>query len=218
MNKGAMTIAEGHPDFLTDADIIFNNGRDKKLFVLRTTRDEIGVWKAKHDVPISPFKVTSSGPQKWAAKIDKDYWVFGIDATKSDDIFAAVKIGMNCYQATASDLIREIYVKNLNTEDELNLSRELLVKENRKLYESVCKAITQAAKLLGVQGMLNFYIFSNKKNYKIPVDELHGGLKDGGAESVEVDTVSHKFSVGSNNGKEIFENLISHLHLAKLSI
>lgn len=31
--NGALTIAEGSPAYKTDADIIFNNGRDKKEFV-----------------------------------------------------------------------------------------------------------------------------------------------------------------------------------------
>lgn len=218
-SKGALTIAEGHPDFLTDADIIFNNGRDKKDFVLRTTLDDIEVWKVKHKISISPFKAGSTAPQKWVARIEKDYWVFGIDARKSDDIFAAVKIGMTCYNAKASDLIREIYVKNLNIENESHcVNRELLVEENKKLYQGVCSAIMQAAKLLGVQGALNFYIFSNNKNHKLPKDELHSALRYGGAASVETDIATHKFSVGSNDGNRVFENLLSHMHLAKLNV
>ena len=77
-----MTLAEGHPDFRTDADIMFNNGRDKRKFVLRTTRDDIAIWKNKHHVSLSGFKVKSVSPHKWAALIEKDYWVFGVDATK----------------------------------------------------------------------------------------------------------------------------------------
>lgn len=216
--KGALTIAEGHPDFVTDADIMFNNGRDKKDFVLRTTRDEIGVWKSKHGVSIAGFKSKGVAPQKWAARIEKDYWVFGIDATKSDDIFAAVKIGMACYNAKASDLISDIYVKNLNIENEQQVGRDVLVKANQNLYEGVCKAITRAAKLLGVHGVVNFYVFSNVKNFKIPQQNLHEALKNGGADSVETDITPHKFSVGSNDGKRVFENLISHMHLAKFTV
>jgi len=216
--KGALTVAEGHPAFITDADIIFNNGRDKKDFVLRTTRDDIGIWKTKHGVSMSPFKTSNGGSQKWVARIDKDYWVFGIDATKADDIFAAVKIGMNCYDARASDLIKDVYVKNLNIENESQIDRTLLVKENKKLYENVCKAILQAAKLLGVQGQLNFFVFSNNKNPKLPKDELHAALVSGGADSVETDSHPYKFDVGSNDGRRVFKDLISHLHLATLKV
>lgn len=216
--KGALTIAEGHPDFKTDADIVFNNGRDKKDFILRTTCDDIGVWKSKHGVSISAFKAKGVAPQKWAAKIENDYWVFGIDATKADDIFAAVKIGMACYDAKASDLISDIYLKNLNIENDNQIGVDVRIKANQKLYEGVCKAITQAAKLLGVQVIVNFYVFSNIKNFKIPKENLHEALKNGGADSVETDNTSHKFSVGSNDGKRVFENLISHMHLAKFKI
>lgn len=216
--KGALTVAEGHPDFITDADIIFNNGRDKKDFVLRTTRDEIGVWKAKHGVPISPSKSNIGGTQKWVARVDKDFWVFGVDATKSNDIVAAVKIGVDCYGARASDIIRDIYVKNLNIENESNCDRNLLVKENKKLYEDVCKSILQAAKILGVQGQLNFYVFSNNKNPKIPKDDLRTALLAGGADTVASDTHSYKFDVGSNDGTRVFKDLISHMHLATLKV
>lgn len=216
--KGALTLAEGNPAFRADADIIFNNGKDKKDFVLRTTFDDIGVWKAKHGVSISPFKAGNVGAQKWIALIEKDYWVFGIDATNANDIFTAVKIGMSFYKAKASDLLSDIYIKNLNIENEQQLLRELLVKANQKLYENVCKAIVQAAKLLGVNGILNFYVFSNNKNFKIPKDDLHTALKEGGADSVETNPHPYKFSVGSNDGKRVFENLISHMHLAKFKV
>lgn len=218
-SKGALTIAEGNPKYLTDADIIFGNGRDKREFVLRTTLDDIEVWKVKYQVPISPFKAGGTAPQKWVARIENDYWVFGVDATKADDIFSAVKIGMTCYNAKASDLIRDIYVKNLNIENESHfVNRDLLVKENQKLYQDVCAAIIQAAKLLGVQNTLNFYIFSNNKNFKIPKDDLHTALREGGATSIATDDVVHQFDVGSNDGMRTFKNLISHMHLAKLNV
>ena len=95
--KGAMTLAEGHPDFKTDADIIFKADREKRDFILRTTKDDIGLWKTKHGVNISGFKAKNIIPPKWSAKIDNEYWVFCIDATKTNDIVAAVKIGMGVY-------------------------------------------------------------------------------------------------------------------------
>lgn len=124
---------------------------------------------------------------------------------------------MSCYNASASDLISDIYVKNLNTENEGNI-RDALVRANQKLYEDVCKAITQAGKLLGVQGTVNFYVFSNNKNFKIPKQNLHMALRDGGAASVETVNTPYKYSVGSNDGRRVFEGLISHLHLAKFKL
>lgn len=217
--NGAMTLAESRPEYKTDADVVFNNGRDVRDFVLRTTMDNISVWKAKHGVSISGFRVKEISPQKWAARIGKDYWVFGVDATKAEDICAAVKIGMKCYSTTAQDLISNIYVRNLNAEHENTLGRDALVRANQKLYESVCKVIVEAARLLGVQGIINFYIFSNSKNYKIPIENLHMALRDGGANSVSTDDeTKYKFDVMSNDGRQIFKDLISHMHLAKFQI
>ncbi len=67
--KGAMTLAEGHPDFRTDVDIMFRHGKDKKDFVLRTTKDEMGRWKTKHGTGMAGFKVQDISSQKWAAEI-----------------------------------------------------------------------------------------------------------------------------------------------------
>lgn len=166
--KGGMTLAEGHPSYKTDVDIMFGNGHDKKDFVLRTTKDDIGVWKTKHGVAMAGFKPKGVAPEKWAAQIDNDYWVYGVDATKATDIFAAVKIGMACYKVSAAKLLADIYVKNLNTELENDMGREALIRANQKLYEGMGKAIRYAAKLLGVSGIINLHVFSNKNNYKLP--------------------------------------------------
>lgn len=217
-SKGAVTIAEGSPDYKTDVDIAFNNVKDKKSFVLRTTMDSIGLWRTKHGVSKSGFKVNDITPQKWAARIDRDCWVFGVDCTKAEDIVAAVKIGMKFYDATASDLISDIYVKNLNIEDEANFKGKARIMANQSLYEGVCRAIVEAGKRLGVSHAINFYVFSNKKNPKIPKDNLHMALRDGGAESVGMDGIGkYKYSVASNDGRQVFENLITHLHLAKIT-
>ena len=134
-------------------------------------------------------------------------------------IFAAVKIGMACYKIGAAELLSDIYVKNLNTDQENEMGRQALIKANQKLYESVAKAIREAARLLGVSGIINLHVFSNKKNYKIPKDDLHIALRDGGADSVEMDeTTKFKYDVQSNDGEQFFENMITHLHLAKFKV
>ncbi|WP_157496543.1 hypothetical protein [Hahella ganghwensis] len=116
--NGAVALAEGNPDFKVEVNLVFNNERVKKDFVLRTTLDQLSVWKAKHSVPASPFRAKHKEVTKEAAFIDNEVWVFGIDATKSTDICAAVQIGMHCYKAKADELLGNIYVKNLNAERE----------------------------------------------------------------------------------------------------
>lgn len=217
--KSALTLAEGSPSYKTDVNVVFRNERDKKDFVLRTTLDEIGIWRTKHGVAMSGFKVKGISPNKWAAVIEKEYWVFGINCTKAEDIVAAVKIGMQAYNVKAGDLLSSIYIKNLNVEHENQMTPEVRIKENQKLYEGVCGAVIQAAKLLGVQGSIDFHVFSNKKNHKIPKENLHMALRNGGAETVETDEkTKYIYSVASNDGKEVFDGLISHLHLAKIKV
>jgi hypothetical protein len=217
--RGAMTLAEGRPNFRTDVDIAFGGDRESKDFVLRTTFDDIAVWKAKHDVSISGFRAKEISPQKWAAQIERDYWVFGIDATSAEDICAAVKIGMLCYSADAKDLLSNIYVRNLNAENENAMARDALVRANQKLYEGTCRAITGVAAMLGIIGEINFFVFSNNRNPKIPKDNLHMALRDGGATSIETDESNqYKYNVASNDGRQVFQNLISHMHLAKFRV
>lgn len=217
--KPAFTSAEGSPSYKTDVAVVFRSERDKKDFVLRTSLDEIGVWKTKHGVAMSGFKAKAIAPNKWAAVIDKEYWVFGVDCTKAEDIVAAVKIGMKAYKVAASDLLSSIYIKNLNVEHEHQMTPGVRVQQNQKLYEAVCSALVQAAKVLGVNGTLDLHVFSNKKNPKIPKENLHMALRDGGAESVETDEkTKYVYSVASNDGKEVFDGLISHLHLAKIKV
>lgn len=217
--KGAMTLAEGHPKHRTDVDIMFRNGKDTKHMVLRTTKDEFAMWKTKHHVAMAGFRPKNVAPQKWAARIDNDYWVFGVDGTKAVDIFAAVKIGMDCYRVSAVHLLSEIYVKNLNADMENDMGREALIRANQKLYEGVGRAIKEAAKLLGVNGIINLHVFSNKKNHKIPAENLQMALRDGGADSVETDEeTKFRYDSQSNDGQRVFSNLITHMHLAKFRV
>lgn len=216
--KGALSLAECRPEYKVDCTLILNNGRDKKDFILRTSFDPVGVWKAKNaETPISPFQGKVNLTSKEAAIIEGDAWVFGIDATKSHDIFAAVKIGMDHYKARANDIIGDVYVKNLNTDYQDSLSKHDLIIENKKLYSGVCKAVLDAAKLLGVQGVINFYVVSSNINQKIPIQDLHEALEEGGAEKVETDNITYKMWSGSNNGKQA-AIIKQNLHLASLKI
>lgn len=126
---------------------------------------------------------------------------------------------MQTYNVPAGDLLSSIYIKNLNVEHEHQMAPSVRVKQNQKLYEGVCSALTRAAKVLGVHGSIDLHVFSNKKNPKIPEENLHMALRDGGAESVETDEKTmYIYTVASNDGKEVFEGLVSHLHLAKLKV
>ena len=85
-SQGAMSIAEGNLDYKTDVNLILDGGQKIKKYVLRTTLDSIGVWKAKYPKNASPFTEVINGVTKDAAIIDKGVWVFGIDASNSSDI------------------------------------------------------------------------------------------------------------------------------------
>lgn len=121
-----------------DCTLILNNRQDKKDFILRTSFDSIGVWKSKNgDVSISPFVGKFALTTKEAAIIDGDVWVFGINAISAQDIFTAVKIGMDYYNARPNDIIGDVYVKNLNIENQDAFSKSDLIIENKKLYSGV---------------------------------------------------------------------------------
>jgi hypothetical protein len=133
--KGAMTLGEGKYDYRVDVDIIFNNGFNKKDFVLRTCLDQYSVWKAKHSKGSSPFKAFIKGAMREASIVDREVWVFGINATNTHDIVSAVNIGTNYFKVNPEDIIGDIYVKNLNTEFESGMNHQVLVEANKSLYE-----------------------------------------------------------------------------------
>ncbi|MGL6160200.1 hypothetical protein [Microbulbifer sp.] len=215
--KGAMTFAEGLYDYKVDVDLIFNNEKDKKDFVLRTCLDQYSVWKAKYAKGASPFKAFIKGTMREAAIIDREVWVFGVDATNPHDIVAAVNIGTDYFKVRPDDIIGDVYVKNLNSECDRGVLGQTLVEANKSLYEKTCSAIMEAARVLGCSKPLSFWVYSNNKNPKINQEALHGALKKGGASSVETDKAKHSYWVGSNDGSQE-RKMKSNLHLAKLNI
>lgn len=217
MLKGALSLAECIPAYKVDCTLILHNSRQKRDFILRTTLDSLSVWKTKNQIPISPYREAIGTITKDAALIDGDLWVFGVDATKPDDIFTAVKIGMAHHQVKASDIIGDVYVKNLNTEHESDMSLQALVLANKKLYSGVCSAVFNAAKLLGVQGVINFFVISSNINHKIPKDELHQALRDGGADKIETDEKIHLIKSSSNDGNKAIM-IKQNVHLATFKI
>jgi hypothetical protein len=130
-----------------------------------------------------------------------------------------VSIAKNYFRVAASDIIGNVYIKNINAERENEMEQQALVRANKKLYSSVTHALVDAARKLGVSGIINFWIFSNNVNSKIKKQDLHDTLlKEGKAESVTTDEkAKHIFMVGSNDGTT--ENRFkTNLHLAKLKI
>lgn len=155
-SKGAMSIAEGNFDYRTDVNLVLDGGKKIKKYVLRTTLDSIGVWKAKYPKSSSPFTEVIDGVTKYAAVVDKEVWVFDIDATSSSDIFTAVSIAKQHFQISAKELISDVYVKNLNAERENEMELQALMRANKTLYARVCSALVDAARKLGVGGDVNF--------------------------------------------------------------
>ncbi len=217
MLKGALSLAECVPAYKVDCTLILHNSRQKRDFVLRTTLDSISVWKIKNQVSVSPYRETIGAVTKDAAIIEGDLWVFGVDATKPDDIFTAVKIGMAHHKVKASDIIGDVYVKNLNAEHESEMSLQALVLANKKLYSDVCSAVFGAAKLLGVQGVINFFVISSNINHKIPKDDLHQALRDGGASRIDTDDKIHLIKSSSNSGDKAVM-IKQNVHLATFKI
>jgi hypothetical protein len=214
--KGALTIAEGDSQYKVDVSLAFGGSRTEKRFVLRTSLDQLGIWKAKYvKTNMSPFDAKLKVIVKEAAIIDKEVWVFGIDATKSQDIVTALEIATRWYKVSADKILSDIYVKNLNAELENTMGDQALVAANKKLYSGICSALIEAAQMLGVKNVLNLWVISSNKNHKIPAEDLHNALREGGADLVETDTFAHQYVSGSNDGL-LRRSFKTNLHLAKL--
>ena len=215
---GAFTVAEGNYLYKTDVSLAFGGNKNQKDYILRTSLDQLGVWKAKYvKTNISPFDAQLKTIVKEAAIIDKEVWVFGIDSTKPQDIVSAIEIATRWYKVSADKILTDVYIKNLNVEHENTMGSQALVTANKKLYSGVCGALLEAARRLNIRGSLNLWVISSNINQKIPKDELHESLKSGGASSVEVDTYPHSHMSGSNDGKRR-AMIKTNLHLAKLLI
>lgn len=216
LQNGATTLGEGQYEFKTDVNLIFGNQRVGRTHVLRTSAYSMSVWKTRNPgVGLSPFKDRTSSVTKEASIIDKEVWVFGINATSAQDIVNAVKLASRYYNTKPSDILNDIYAKNLNVDLESDMANEILIRANKDLYSGVCRALIDAAKLLGVSNQLNFYVFSKSNNSKIPQPDLVGALKAGGANSVATDHHQPRVSVGNNLGTRSMKQL-TNFHLAKL--
>ena len=213
--SGATTIAEGDVKYKTDASLIIG-GRNERSCVLRTTLDTMDIWKSKYvKTPRSPFEAKIKTVTKEAAIIDGEVWVFNINATLPPDLVAAVEIACRFYKVKPDDIFENIYVKNLNAEREHEMAAKALIQANKNLYTKTCEALLTAARSLNIRKSLNFYVFSNKANFKIPHGDLRDALTKGGAISVTTDDKKHEYTSGSNDGKRILK-MFTHLHLATL--
>jgi hypothetical protein len=216
--KGALTVAEGGVAYKTDVSLAFGGSKIEKRLVLRTTLDELSVWKAKYvKANMSPFDAKIKSIVKEAAIIDKEVWVFGVNATNPNDIIIAVEIACRWYKVSPDKLISDVYTKNLNAEHENSMGSQALVTANKKLYSSVSSALVQAARSLGVKGSLNLWVISSVINHKIPKDSLHEALREGGATSVDLDPTPHNYYSRGNSGK-FKARVDTNLHLAKFSL
>ena len=121
------------------------------------------------------------------------------------------------YNTSARDVIGNVYVKNLNAENEGMLEAAALVKSNMTLFTGVCKALIAAARELGIAVELNLWVTSHHKNPKILRVSLHEAIRSGGSRKVQ--TANHwPILCFENNEGSHSLRLRKHLHLAPLEI
>lgn len=218
--QGATALAEGGRKFKVDVDLIFNNLKStERKFILRTVFDDLATWKAKYvEVNVSPQE--SLGHNKEYAIIDGEVWVFRIDATNPRDIIAAIQIAKSHYKVSADVFLKDIYLKNLNAERENEMSQAALISANKSLYKRTCEALREAAKSLSFQGAVKLHIFSNNRNPKIPQQDLHTALTDGGAKTVDTDPQKYQYHVSKNDNTQSADQkpFITHHHVAIFDI
>ena len=235
-NDYAMTLGEGHYSerFRVDASLTFDSPKSNRKYVLRTVYEDYPEYLSKLEANkdfhqkiglkpenMAPIKRRMGAVEKTAAYAgndQKNLWVFKVNATMANDIFNAVKIAMSEFNTDARDLISDVYVKNLNVNNENAMDAETRIRANRKLYTGTCRAIVEAAKLLGLsEASLNFWVLSNIKNPKIPMKDLHEAMLEGGADEVSYSKDPIKTPVMSNNmnAQGTFKN---HLHLSRFHL
>lgn len=220
--SGATALAEGGRKFKVDVDLIFNHlkSTDRKC-ILRTVFDELSTWKAKYsEVNISPQEGKFKNQNREYAIIEGEVWVFRIDATKASDIVVAVEIAKNYYKVTAETFLKDIYIKNLNSERENEMSQQALITANKSLYRKTCEAIYEAAKIFSVRGELRLHVFSNNRNPKIPQQDLHSALLSGGSKQVTTDPSKYEYPVSKNDNTQSKEQkpFITNHHVAIFNI
>lgn len=225
---GATTLAEGDPKFKVDANLVFN--KNKKSFILRTAFDQFGVWKTKYpSARVSSIDGQANKTFKESKFIDGEVWVFGIDATNAEHLVAAVKIAAEAYKTTAHNIFNDVFMKNLNSENEASIVNKHfpatqqeywapLVKANKNLYKNTSQAILEAAKKLNIQGKVTTWVFSNAANPKAPKQELHRAMRQGGLKDVMMLKKGVKMGAGSNDGAEENSNLINHIHFGSFTL
>ncbi len=220
--SGATALAEGGRKFKVDVDLIFNNlkSTDRK-YILRTVFDDLGTWKAKYvEVNISPCESKAHNQNKEYAIIDNEVWVFRINATHPADIITAVNIASKHYKVTPDTFLKDVYIKNMNAEQENEMGMEALIKANKSLYTGTCNALREAAKTLAYKGPLRLHIFSNNKNPKMPQIDLHSALTEGGAKKVETDPAKYQYLVSKNDNSQPVDQkpFFTHHHVAVFDI
>lgn len=218
--NGAMTLAEGGQKFKVDVDVIFEHLRSKgRKYVLRTVYDDFDVWRTKYNEPKDIAPQGSKQNKPWAV-IEREVWVFRIDATNAMDIKIAVEIAASYFAVKPDVFLQDVYVKNLNTERENDLGLKATAEANRPLYQKTAEAICSAAKDLAYKGQLRFHVFSNNANPKMPKEALHDVLKSANADSVVTDKREYQYFVSKNDNSQNPDQRPwkTHHHLAVFSI
>ncbi|MDG9670658.1 hypothetical protein ONV78_23165 [Hahella sp. CR1] len=202
--RGALTLAEGRYDCKTDVSRALDNEEQEKQVVLRTCLHSYEEWRATCHVYGFPFPFLAwiRGEAVEAAIVDsREVWVFSVNATRTQDIVRAIRVGMFFFNVTADVLLRDVYVKNLDAGDEQDLSPQALVNVNQALYENTCVALREAAHALAYEGDVNFWTYSHHNNPRMPQKALHEAFSNAGARSVITDSIkTHWTRVGNNQG------------------
>lgn len=217
MSNGAMTLAEGSNkrQYKTDATLVLN-GVEERENILRTSFDSLPVWKSKYSVNTSIFCPRINSVIKKGAVIEKEVWVFGVDATKAQDIIDAVKIATSHYKVKASDILSKVYIKNLNAEKEEYYDLDFLVQLNKNLYRDTTAGIKEACEYFGIKNPVNIHVYSSNNNYKINKIDLYEAFELGGASQVKTDPRALVYKSMNNLGS-MKVKIKTNLHVATIN-
>lgn len=111
-DAGAMTLAESAYEYKTDVTLVFGNKRKEREYLLRTTLHTQGQWKTRNPkIGLSPLEDLPDKTIKEAAIVDREVWVYHINATLFQDLVAAVKLACAFYRVNAATIMQNTYAK-----------------------------------------------------------------------------------------------------------
>jgi hypothetical protein len=112
-------------------------------------------------------------------------WATGVDATNPRKMIAIIHAASAILGVPAEKLADEFAIKNINVNNERELSGDELVKQNIALHSEIFEAATEVSENFG-NGTTRIHLTSNARNPKLPRAKVEQLVTEHGGKIVEV--------------------------------